>query len=197
MVAKDTVTINNGNVVLPVTLVDFSARAADAKTVMVQWKTSAEINSDYFLVEKSTNALSFYEGQKIAAKNSNGAAYNFTDYFPENGGNFYRLKMVDKDGRFAYSKVVSVNMKKNMEEALAVSPVYTNNNQVKLNISSATAQAATVFIIAADGKRIYSSPIILKKGINNFTTPVTLANGVYYVNIATQKEKIITAFIRQ
>lgn len=197
LVAKDTVTINNGNVVLPVTLVDFSARAADAKTVMVQWKTSAEINSDYFLVEKSTNALSFYEGQKIAAKNSNGAAYSFTDYFPENGGNFYRLKMVDKDGRFAYSKVVSVNMKKNMEEALAVSPVYTNNNQVKLNISSATAQAATVFIIAADGKRIYSSPIILKKGINNFTAPVTLANGVYYVNIATQKEKIITAFIRQ
>lgn len=197
LVAKDTVTINNGNLVLPVSLVEFSARAADAKSVLVQWKTSAEINSDYFLIEKSNNALSFSEGQKIAAKNSNGASYHFTDYFPDNGNNFYRLKMVDKDGKFAYSKVVSVNMKKNNEAALALSPAYTNNNQVKMNINSATTQQAIVMISDANGKTIYRSPVALNKGVNNFNTPLTLATGIYYVKIATAKEKITTSFIKQ
>jgi len=195
LVAKDTVTINNGNVVLPVNLIDFSARAADVKSVLVQWKTSAEINSDYFIVEKSNDALSFSEGQRTAAKNSNGASYNFTDYIPQPGINFYRLKMVDKDGKFAYSKVVSINVK-NTKDVISASPAYINNNQVKMNINSTKAQPATVFIIDANGKRIYSSTFSLNKGINNFTTSVNLATGVYYVNVATANDKITSAFIR-
>jgi hypothetical protein len=195
LVAKDTVTINNGNVVLPVTLVDFTARAIDSKSVLVQWNTSAEINSDYFIVEKSSDALSFSEGQRTLAKNSNGARYSFTDYMPQTGTNFYRLKMVDKDGKFAYSKIVSVFIQ-NTHEALSVSPAYISNNQVRINISSTKSQPATVFIIDASGKRIGSTPVALNKGINNISTSANLASGVYYVKVATTNDQVTTTFMR-
>ena len=197
LVAKDTLIINNGNVVLPVILTDFSARAADKKTVLVQWKTSAEINSDYFVVEKANSPQKLADGEHITARAANGASYSFIDFFPENGINFYRHKMVDKDGQFAYSKVVSITIKIAGENAVAITSAAAKNNVVKINISSIKLQQAAIFIADVNGKRIYSSGISLNKGINNINTSLPLAAGIYYVNISTETDKITTAFIRE
>ncbi len=80
-------------------------------TSLLTWITSTELNSDYFEIERSTDAKSWINlGIVQAAGNSNAKNnYNFVDSIPESGLNYYRLKMVDLDGTFAYSRIKSVN----------------------------------------------------------------------------------------
>lgn len=199
LIAKDTLVINNGIIVLPVNLTHFSATAKDKNNVLVQWKTSSEINTDYFIVEKSKDGQSFSESSRYVAKGTNnlGAPYYFTDYLPENGINFYRLKMVDKDGQFAYGKVVSVIIKKDLSNSIAISSAYASNNQVQLKLSSLNVLQANVSIVDVNGKKIYNGNISLNKGINNFNRNIYLPRGVYYVNLLYGNENITKAFIRE
>ena len=72
----------------------------NAGNVDVKWSTSREINSNYFLIERSTDAITYEEIAKLdAAGNSNQTLnYSFTDKFPHPGNNYYRLKQVDING---------------------------------------------------------------------------------------------------
>ncbi|MEP6711839.1 MAG: hypothetical protein ABJA37_05475 [Ferruginibacter sp.] len=199
MVGKDTLLINNGLTVLPVKLTEFTAKIIDKKNVLLQWKTTAEVNADHFVVEKADNPQLFSEGGRLAAKALNGldADYSFTDYFPENGVNYYRLKMVDKDGQFTYSKVVSVSLQKTKDNATTISSLYVKSNQLLVNIYSFKSQQGSVNITDAGGKRIYSLDIPINKGINNITKSLSLPVGVYYVNLSAGTERMTKAFIMQ
>jgi hypothetical protein len=95
-------------VALPVTLLDFDGHLGD-NAVGIHWNTSSEQNSKYFEVQKSSDGASFYPlGTKAAAGNSNTEInYYYTDR-QVNEFNYYRLKMVDMDGRYTLSKTILV-----------------------------------------------------------------------------------------
>lgn len=90
---------------IPVNFLYFNAQKQGETASLLNWKTSQEINSAHFDVERSTDAVNFYFiGRTAAAGNSSVLVdYYFTDYAPANGLNYYRLKQVDKDGRFIYT----------------------------------------------------------------------------------------------
>src|SRR5690606_12895557 len=94
---------------LPVKLIDFTATSKPGG-VELNWISAAEINSDYFGVEKSTDGVNFTEiGQVEAAGNSTVTTnYTFFDGQARDGDNFYRLKMVDNDLSYSYSIVVHI-----------------------------------------------------------------------------------------
>lgn len=110
---------------LPVTLISFTATKllgnatsgdSEAARALLNWKTSSEINSDYFNIERSQDAKRWVH---IGTVSANGDKTSYSDYsFTDNdtagdrigpGENLYRLKMVDKDGTFAYSRIRSLN----------------------------------------------------------------------------------------
>ena len=90
---------------VPVNFVWFTANKLHEKQALLNWKTAQEINSAFFLVERSNDALIFNAiGSVQAAGNSSlGIEYSFTDLQPASGLNYYRLKQVDLDGRFIYT----------------------------------------------------------------------------------------------
>ncbi|MFN0081515.1 MAG: reprolysin-like metallopeptidase [Ferruginibacter sp.] len=94
--------------ILPVTLLDFTA-TTQKTYVLTHWKTTQEINSSKFIVERSANGRDFSSiGTLPAAGNSSIVkAYSFTDNNPLSGINYYRLRMVDSDGTFKYSDIVT------------------------------------------------------------------------------------------
>ncbi len=93
---------------LPVTLVNLNA-SARTNAVAVNWRTSGEINADYFNVEKSTDAIHFnFLARVDALGSSSGASYQAVDSVPVSGRNFYRLRQFDNDGKSVYSAIVSV-----------------------------------------------------------------------------------------
>lgn len=91
---------------LPITLLSFEAAKQGSK-VSLQWEVSSAINFSHFDIERSSNALSF---MKIGVVNGTAAStYNSIDAFPTKGNNYYRLKLVDRDGKFTYTPVRVVN----------------------------------------------------------------------------------------
>jgi hypothetical protein len=95
------------NPALPVELSSFTS-AAQGRTVVLNWSTKTEKNSDRFEVEKSlaTNSTWSTVGSVKAAVLSNSPKnYSYTDTKLQSGKYQYRLKMVDNDGSFSYSAV--------------------------------------------------------------------------------------------
>jgi len=96
--------------ILPVNLLAFTA-TPEKTSVLLNWTTASEINSSYFEVQRSPNAGDWQPVTKIAARgnSSTQASYRTADMNPMEGISYYRLKQVDKDGRFAYSQTRKVS----------------------------------------------------------------------------------------
>ena len=98
----------------PLTLLSFSAKAVNDK-VLLNWQTTDEDNTSHAEVERGTDGDNFEMIGKVptTGNDKNGKNnYSLNDNNPAAGMNFYRLKMVDKDGKFTYSKIEKVNMVK-------------------------------------------------------------------------------------
>ena len=96
---------------LPVTLVNFTASRLDENTVKLNWKTAMEVNNSRFEIQRSLNPMSGFEFVgTLDGSGTSGALNNYV--FNDNNSitqwTYYRLKQVDFDGSFTYSRIVSV-----------------------------------------------------------------------------------------
>jgi len=181
-----------GAIIVPVTLVDFGAVAKPTKTTFLQWKTATEINSDYFIVERSTDARNFTQVAIVNANGNSSSAINYqlTDNFPEMGINYYRLKMVDDDGQFQYSNIASVMFKNTIKGEVGIVSSTTYRNRFEINVSSTKSQTANYALYDATGRLLYKSDILLQNGVNSIRKDIMLPGAVYYFKLQTDEEKI-------
>ncbi len=112
------------NTALPLTLLDFSGYAEGSHTTL-NWHTANETNTGSFEIERSNDGNEFVTIGKMAAKRTGANTYNTMDENPLTGNNYYRLKMVDVDGKYAYSNIVTVRFAANNH--LTISPVPADN----------------------------------------------------------------------
>ncbi len=123
----------------PITLVNFKGTHLTNKTILLEWYTAQEQNSKLFIVERSLDGGRSFE--KIGTVNAKGFSaslsnYQLTDLSPAKGLNFYRLKQVDIDGKFTYSKIIVVNIDATINPAFTISPnpatdvAYINSNSL-------------------------------------------------------------------
>ncbi|WP_341228476.1 hypothetical protein [uncultured Arcticibacterium sp.] len=130
----------------PVTLAGFELYV-QGESVQLKWQTSEELNFSKFEVEKSSNAVSF---ERIGNQNSLGIQiYSFVDENPFVGNNYYRLKMVDLDGTFDYSKIITINYEG--EDALIV---YPNPSESSVINVSGLYDSEEVMLYRLNGQRV-------------------------------------------
>ncbi len=99
------------NGALPVKLKSFTA-AKQNDVVQLKWITTEEINLKEYVVERSNDGNSFTKLKQLPARGlSSEQLYTTVDETPGKGVNYYRLNQVDMDGKFAYSKIVKVDMR--------------------------------------------------------------------------------------
>ena len=110
---------------LPVKLRNFSGENF-AGAAKLKWSVAEEIDFDYYLVERSQNSINF-EAIGLIKPNSS-LEYNFSDENPLKGINYYRLKMQDLSGLYAYSKIIAVNF--DQYASLNVYPNPTVNGEI-------------------------------------------------------------------
>ncbi len=157
---------------LPLRLLSFSATAIGGCNKL-QWLTANEINTKEFIIEKSTDGITF---NTIAVKTATGSINNFYQYDDcsiYSGTQFYRLKMIDNDGRFSYSTVVKLTNKQNISVSIHPNPA---KDFVTLNISNTFLLNTTMSIVDAKGA------IMLQKKITNLNTNLNIngfAKGMY------------------
>ncbi len=106
------ITVNNSTVasseaVLPVTLTSFKVKKDEGQTALLLWTTTMESNSDRFDIQTSKTGKAWLNAGSVQAKGESSELQSYT-YKIENQGkgtHFYRLKMVDKDETFSYSRI--------------------------------------------------------------------------------------------
>ena len=112
--AYATTTFVNGSVtvasVLPIDLQFFTAKLRNLTTTDLAWQTATETNAAKFDIEQGTNGTNFQTIGAIKAKgiSTTPQYYSFAHEHPASPINYYRLKMVDTDAKFKYSKVIAV-----------------------------------------------------------------------------------------
>ncbi|MEP7278979.1 MAG: PA14 domain-containing protein [Bacteroidota bacterium] len=116
---------------LPVTLLNFEGKAGTG-SIGLNWQVSSEINNDYYLIEKSSNGLSFTALGKVYALTGtpNHSTYHYTDPRPLNGTNYYRLRMTDRDGKYSYSPIIKIEY--NTKQTIRIYPAVVENSPVYL-----------------------------------------------------------------
>ncbi len=120
----DDITINGA--VLPLVLTSFTSSVVNNK-VMLNWTTNNEVSMKGFSVEKSYDGHNFSELTYVAASGNYAAKYSTQDAV-SSGVSYYRLKMVNLDGSFTYSKNLPVNgsLLSNASLHIFPNPVRTN-----------------------------------------------------------------------
>jgi hypothetical protein len=103
------------NSVTPVELVSFTAKAVGGD-VTLKWKTETETNNKGFEVERSQNSkVKSQKWGKVGFVEGNGTTtdehtYQFEDQSISSGNYLYRLRQIDFNGSFEYSKKVEVDV---------------------------------------------------------------------------------------
>ncbi|CAG5074755.1 hypothetical protein DYBT9623_05443 [Dyadobacter sp. CECT 9623] len=114
---------------LPVTLIEFLAIGKE-KESHLSWKTSAETNSDHFDIQRSADGKLWQSIGHVPShrESSDEQDYSFVDKNPLGGENLYRLKMVDQDSTFAFSRIQSVTFDGDSKVKIYPNPLTISTN---------------------------------------------------------------------
>jgi parallel beta-helix repeat protein len=183
--------------VLPLHLLDFTA-TTNGRHIVLNWITAGEQNTKYFAIERSEDGKIFNDqGQVLASGNSTEQKnYDFIDRQPLQGINIYRLRMVDLDGSFTYSKIAIIKMDSLQHTLL----VYPNPAANELTIQLFARGALRLKIADANGRILKEEVVQLSGNASNASKSLDISNlpkGVYILILQNSNEIQYRKFIRQ
>ncbi|NNE30115.1 MAG: T9SS type A sorting domain-containing protein [Saprospiraceae bacterium] len=148
--------INEALPTLPVELSSFSARLIEQDNVVVlNFETASELNVSHFDFQHSIDGEQYHDFGSLNAFGTTDSdnAYQFIHEAPKPGYNYYRLKLVDRNGSFQYSEVKTVNIR-----SINQVNIFPNPSKGKFQINGIPAQTTKVKIIDTFGNIIYRQP---------------------------------------
>jgi uncharacterized repeat protein (TIGR01451 family) len=187
------------NAALPVRMARFEG-VLNSGVVNLTWKTATEQDTKVFEVERSTDGLHYQKiGNVMAANSPVGANYAFKDPLPAAGYNYYRLKIVDEDGRFVYSTIVRINVRAASVLTLTVYPNPSPTGIVSLSVHGTINAIATLDVLDMSGR-----PVMLrnlgKLVADSYSTTLnlgTLQAGTYMIRWKSGDDVLMSRVIIQ
>jgi hypothetical protein len=176
---------------LPVVLSAYNTSCTNDGALLV-WTTQLEENSKEFVIEKSTDGFNW---KSIGTINANGIAsdYHFTD--AEAGIAYYRLKQVDKNGAFVYSRILRSNCDvKSITLLLYPNPA---NEFTDLVFKSTKAFSTSIQLFGSNGQLVKSISTKVQVGTNTIRINLLgLATGTYLLKLEDGSVSIRKQFIK-
>lgn len=172
---------------MPVKWVSFSAELRNGQASL-KWKTAAELNNKYFVVERA-GANNQFDSIGTVNPQSSGV-YSFADSKVKEGINYYRIRQVDVDGQYQYSKVLSVKFGQ-LLSGMKVYPTVAINN-INVNLTSTLSTQALLTVVDLNGAVVSKSVRNLGSGMNQQSVDVSgLKSGMYYVRIQNSDQTVL------
>lgn len=145
------------NSALPLTSISVAANAKNGG-IEVNWVTNNEVQVQSFEVERAADAISFKNIATETAKNNISNNYSVFDKNITTGIWYYRIKIINVDGSFKYSNIVTVNLN-NKGEQLTVYPNPVKGNHLNIQINNLKAGNYTAEIYTLGGQLVISKSI--------------------------------------
>ncbi len=178
---------SSSSTLLPVKLSRFEAKTINTVPTL-NWTTESEINTSHFVIEKKGKSGDFIE---IAQQKAQGSGITAQSYVFEDKTNavqskvaYYRLKMVDNDGKIEYSPIRSVRTDVKNDIAIYPTLLAAGNSLFVENIEENDENA---FVFDINGRLVQQNE--LQKGKNEIN--ISLQKGIYFVKIGDNTRKIV------
>jgi hypothetical protein len=165
--------------VLPVQLISFNAANINKKNVL-NWSVENQINLKCYEIESSNNAIDFFKVGSVIATNT---SHYIFEIINQNEKQYFRLKMVDNDGTFSYSNIISLFKKGNVELTVYPNPA---KNYVIIN-NNIQNENSYLLITDAVGR------LVKKMALTNDTINVNTSsflNGIYHIKITKNNQQL-------
>jgi hypothetical protein len=171
---------------LPVTLVSFFGKWKN-QNVELNWSTASEKDNDYFLVERSFDGSHFEIIGRVNSKNaeSDANSYRLDDVNPGSGLNIYRLKQYDTDGKFSFSKNITLT-RNDATDFVKLMPNPGNFNEaIRIQILAAANEEYKIILVDMAGKTVVSKVVNTEAGLNELelSSKNELPQGMYTVHL--------------
>jgi|GEM_PF-5610994 len=181
--------------VLPVKLTSFTATMQN-NAVKLNWATASESNNSHFDILRSADGNN---AAVIGTVSGNGSSddvktYNYLDYAPLSGDNYYQLRQVDYDGRSELSEIAVVSTDLTKQTELNVHAAL-NNDEVKLAVYSAKGGKSNLKITDVNGNSVLTKKVVLEKGYSELRLSLPLQKKVYIAALNIGSENISAKFI--
>ena len=182
--------LDNG--ALPVTFGFFTAQKLD-KSVKLNWTTEQEFNSSHFIIERSADGRTWQPVATLAAagNSNNHLSYTAYDNLPLNGIGYYRIKQVDKDGKFQVSVVRNVRFDLAYMITVAPNPA---KDFVTIKMNQITSTSSLIQFFDGAGNLVFTEKT--NQSIININT-ASLARGLYFIKITNAGEVTTQKIILQ
>ncbi len=189
--ASQCITVNCGTS-LPVGLVSFEANAYTNDRVELSWATSSEVNSDYFIIERSIDGENWQQLDQVEAVGNSveQTNYKLIDEAPYQGTSYYRLKQFDIDGSLSTTDVEAVYLNSSEMDELLIFP---NPSSDLVTLKGDLVTLSTFGFLNVLGQNIKSEITIYDQGDGTIVLDVsTLSPGIYQIKCGTK----VTALVK-
>ncbi len=189
---SDTITAITSEL-LPVTWQEFTLQKNGTSAVL-KWSTAQESNTDKFFVERSIDGVHFNSIASMDAAGNTAASsqYTYQDDNPYPGVNFYRIRLMDRDGKFSYSATKSIQFDELQTRLVQLSP-----NPAKSTVSLYIAGNKTLLnvkLVDATGRLIHD----FEMKADRLSIPVMqLSQGIYYIRIQGNNLNVMKKLVKE
>jgi hypothetical protein len=201
--ATDTITILRDITcnVLPARFRSFSGvlNTGD-KNAELQWTVTNNSTVRSFVIESSVDGQGFVDGGTMSANGSlkDDATYNFNYDIPFGTSSFieFRIRMINQDGSYSYSRILRINAKQPLKTGITISPNPVRG-KFQMSITSSSDTQAKILFVDMQGRTVSVINQMLKKGTNIFTAEINenWQPGVYNALLKINQETLTTRFV--
>lgn len=189
-------TVAKKSLPLPIELLSFNGLMNNGN-VEFEWLTASEINNHYFTLERSNDAVNFNNLLIVpgAGNSKQVLKYSAVDNNPFKGIAYYRLKQTDYNGKYSYSNIIKID--NNNKINFAIGSIYSNGNNINVNITTDDLSPLLIEIIDVEGRIIEKQIITPYSNNSNIElTPFTPLKGVNMIRITHSKGVEVKKFIK-
>jgi glucose/arabinose dehydrogenase len=175
--------------VLPLNLLTFTGTLQNNSSTLLNWRTSNEVNTSHFEVERSIDGANFSGIGQVNADGNPGGTKEYS--FVDNNVTdlqvlilYYRLKIFDVDGSFKYSKVISVSLNDLVGKVtVAPNPVHSTTT---ISITGKENGKVKWSLFDNTGRVLFNNEISVKRGAKTqFSLSMEkLSAGTYYIKLS-------------
>jgi hypothetical protein len=174
--------------ILPIELISFTGKCKDNITEL-EWVTASEINNNYVVIERSSDAHSWSEITRVYSKGNNNAVkhYDFSDTQAFSGTSYYRLIQVDNNQNAKIAGIITTECTMDIPPSVSYYPNPVPNKLI-INVKNVKSTEAVVTLFDMLGQKVNEMKINSGRLINGETEIDIsfLSAGAYYVCFESQ-----------
>jgi len=179
---------------LPIELLDFYGVCKN-DYIELNWSTSAEINNDYFTVEKSYNAVDWKELTTVPGAGFSNEVLNYStldyDINKNNSTVYYRIRQTDFDGTTTVSQVISLNCYNMGGETIMFISSALENENIVISFNGAQGKSYEVMVVDMLGRKLYNNKIVITDPAQQFNINKEIfSSGLYNIVIQSETDLI-------